>query len=326
MDINSIIESTRDLLRQGETGKALQTLLGFLEKDPRYADAARTLQVVEANYNAARQQEIKGILSFQDAQRQYSQVNDALLSSLDALAAGRAPRVMSAQKNSYVPWVIGGVAVLLLGLLLGLWLTRRGSDKPAQAQVDAEVTCPKFDPKDFKIMLLPFQNLGNEVARPELAIQTRIRDLTGRNSLNADIEVLADKRFEDNTPDIDAAAALGKQCEADLVIWGQYDRSKDSINVDVRYVFTKGAIRSGIVGSRVLNSVAAIKSGRMLRDLDDAILSLCGLVALHNGKPDLAVKWMEKIKKPNEGDKKVMEKLDELMERGGGMKKQKSDI
>lgn len=322
MEINEVIESTRSLLRQGETGRALQTLIGFLEKDSRYAESVRTLQVVEANYHAARQQEIKGILSFQDAQRQYSQVNDALLYALDTLAAGRTPRLPATQKRSpLLYWVIGGAGMLLVGLLIGVWLNRKGQDKPAATTV--EQTCPPFDPKDYRILLLPFQNLSDAGARPELALQTRIRDLTSRNNLMADVEIFPGTEARDNTPDIEGAGRIGRNCNADLVIWGQYDRSKDSINVDVRYVFTKGGLRSGVVGSKVLSNVAAIKNGKMLRDLDDAVLSLCSLIALHNGKPDLAKKWMAKMKQLDDRDKLVLEKIDEIEGKMEGVKDRK---
>jgi len=41
-----------------------------LEKDGSRPDVLRILRVVEANYNATRQQEIKGILEFSDARRE----------------------------------------------------------------------------------------------------------------------------------------------------------------------------------------------------------------------------------------------------------------
>lgn len=324
MEINEVIALTRSLLRQGETGRALQTLIGFLEKDPRYAESVRTLHVVEANYHAARQQEIKGILSFQEAQRQYSQVNDALLYALDTLSSGRTPRTPATQKRSpLLYWLIGGGSMLLVGLLIGVWLNRRGQDKPAAANV--EQSCPPFDPKDYRILLLPFQNLSDAGARPELALQTRIRDLTSRNNLPADVEIFPGAEARDNTPDIEGAGRIGRNCNADLVIWGQYDRSKDSINVDVRYVFTKGGLRPGVLGSRVLSNVAAIKNGKMLRDLDDAVLSLCSLIALHNGKPDLAKKWMEKMKRPDDRDRLVLEKIDEIEGKMEAVKERKGD-
>lgn len=64
-----IFDSVRQLLSQGDTGQALQILLSFLEKDGSRPDVLRILRVVEANYNATRQQEIKGILEFSDARR-----------------------------------------------------------------------------------------------------------------------------------------------------------------------------------------------------------------------------------------------------------------
>ena len=91
MELKPTILAARALILEGKTGKALQTILATLENDPHHAASLRTLQLVAANYNAARQQEIKGILSFQEAQRSYSQVNDALFSALDALESANQP-------------------------------------------------------------------------------------------------------------------------------------------------------------------------------------------------------------------------------------------
>ena len=64
MNSNPVFNSVQQLLSQGDTGQALQVLIAFLEKDASRPDILRTLRVVEANYTAARQQEIKGIIGF----------------------------------------------------------------------------------------------------------------------------------------------------------------------------------------------------------------------------------------------------------------------
>lgn len=79
MPAHAIFESVRQQLQQGETGGALDTLIKYLESEGKQTELLRTLRVVQANYNAAKQQELKGILAFQEAQREYSKVNDALL-------------------------------------------------------------------------------------------------------------------------------------------------------------------------------------------------------------------------------------------------------
>ena len=55
----------RELLSQGETGKALEEAIALLKKDVRYkANHLRTLLVLEGEYSAVRQKELKGILAF----------------------------------------------------------------------------------------------------------------------------------------------------------------------------------------------------------------------------------------------------------------------
>src|SRR6218665_2592732 len=111
MEIHATILAFRALLRQGDTGSALETLRLFLEENSRrFPDALRTLQVLQANYAAARQQEQKGILSFQEAQREYSRINDALLTVADDLENGRSRGVSPGQTRRRRTWLILGAA------------------------------------------------------------------------------------------------------------------------------------------------------------------------------------------------------------------------
>jgi hypothetical protein len=315
----SVFDNARELLSQGDTGQALDNLIAALEGSGGQPEALRTLRVVEANYNTARQKEQKGILSFPDAQRAYSQANDAILGVLDDLAAGRKP-VASAPVSRRV-WFVGGGALLLVGVLLGWWLMRPPADVALKKTDSKEPACPTFEPQKFRVMLLPFQKLGGADSRPAASIQTRIRDLTARNDLPTDVEILLDKKFEESTPDIEEARRLGKQCEADLVVWGQYEGfGGDSVAVDVRYVFTEMPEWAGRTEFQGFRGVAALQSGKSeaLRSLDDAIFSLCSAMAIHAGRLELAEKWMGKLTKPVQGDNEMKEISKEIKARMRG--------
>ncbi|MBK7937444.1 MAG: hypothetical protein IPJ82_10295 [Lewinellaceae bacterium] len=278
MEINEIIDLTRSQLRQGETGKALETLHRALENNPQYAEVLRTLRVVEANYNATRQQEIKGILSFQEAQRQYSQVNDALFSAIDDLAAGRtsartpAAPASSPPSSSRLVWIAGGAVVLIVGVIAGTWFSRKGTPKSGAGATKEEINCPAFTGLGQRVIILPFQNIGAVAARPDLIIQSRIRELSGKNNFSSSVEVLTTYDSVKNNPDIAEASGIGRLCGADLVIWGQYDKS-DSIKVDIRYVFTKSGILGRSPGFLAFKDLPALRDGRMVRGLDDAIFA-----------------------------------------------------
>jgi hypothetical protein len=107
MEIKDITTLTRNLILDGETGKALETILAYLRQYNAAPDIRRILEVQSANYNATRQQEQKNILSFQEAQRLYSQVNDVILEQLDHLEGGKSPAAVKAGNNKVVYWWAG---------------------------------------------------------------------------------------------------------------------------------------------------------------------------------------------------------------------------
>ncbi len=307
MNSNPIFESVRELISQGDADQALQVLIGFLEKEGSQPETLRTLRVVEANYRAARKQEAKGILDFSDAQREYAKTNDFLVSVVDDLITGRKPAPSFAgtgdggRKNALLPWLIGGGILIVLGILAGIWLSSAPKQQEVQkpgAETESQ-QCPKFRQEGFKVMVLEFQKLSGEDSKPELGIQSRIRDLTERNKINVDVKVLSEEAFGGNTPDLQDAKGLGNQCMADMVIWGEYEKAQDSIEVDIRYAFTNSEWPAG-TASQTFKNISEIKADRMkINDLDEAVFRLCTALALHEDRMDLAEKWINKLKKPN---------------------------
>ena len=320
MNSNPVFNSVQQLLSQGDTGQALQVLIAFLEKDASRPDILRTLRVVEANYNAARQQEIKGILEFSEAQREYAKSNDALLSVLEDLASGRKPSQGlsgtgdGGSRNPLLPWLIGGGILVVLGIVAGLWFSRakRPKTNPGQAIEQAKVNgpqCPNFRSAGFKVLVLEFQKLSGDDSNPALGIQTRIRDLTTRNNVDTDVEILSANQFGNNTPDLREASGLGKNCQADMIIWGQYEQANQSLEVDIRYAFTNPDWPPGAAIQKFKN-VSELKADRMkITNLDEAVFRLCTAMALRENRLDLAEKWLNKIQNPTAREQKWKEMI-----------------
>ncbi|MCC6463327.1 MAG: hypothetical protein IT260_22850, partial [Saprospiraceae bacterium] len=264
------IQTIRDLLRQGDTGRALVSLILLLEKDSRFKDnLLRTLRVAEVNYNAVRQQELKGILSFQEAQREYSRVTDTVLAVLDDVEAGRVPTGASAPKRRL--WYALGGAVAVVALVLLGWKFLRSDT----------AECPAFNKKEaLHILVLPFDNLGSIEARPHTVIQGMIAELTGK--ANIPVEVQVSTRSLENASVAQNAQDYARECQADLVVFGQYKAfEKDSIRVKMGFRFLKGG------GPRFDGPFKAfddITEVRAERDLEDAITKFCGLLAVRNRK------------------------------------------
>ncbi len=304
MNSNPIFDSVRELVSQGDADQALQVIIAFLEKDNSHPDALRTLRVVEANYRAARKQEAKGILDFSEAQREYAKTNDALVSIVDDLISGRKPAPSfsgtgdGGRRNPWLPWLIGGGILFLLGIVAAVWFSNSQTNNNSVAK-NLSLQCPKFNPDGFKVMVLEFQKLSGDDSKPELGIQTRIRDLTERNKVNADVKILSAQSFDSNTPSLKEASELGSQCQADMVIWGQYEKAEASISVDIRYAFVDPVWPPG-VALETFKNVSELKADQMkISNLDDAVFRLCTAMALHENRVDLAEKWLNKLQQPN---------------------------
>lgn len=296
-------DAAREALRQGDTAKALQLIAAHLEAERQHSDTLRTLRVMEANYNAARQQEMKGILTFQEAQREYNKLNDNILSLLDGLASERNNAVVGPKTNRW-PMMLGAGAVVLL-VLFGAWWFLRKNGTP---------DCPTFHGQGLKVLILPFQNVGSasKDAKPEVVLQSRIQERSRSNDFPLSVEVMTGFDAAKHNPDVYDAQPLGKTCGADMVIWGIYDNSSNEIQLDTRFAFVKSDGSSGSTGFQAFASIPNIRSGKMLKGLDDAVFSLCAIMAIRDKRLPLAKKWLEKVAAKDERDNKVLEKIQQM--------------
>ena len=125
------------------------------------------------------------------------------------------------------------------------------------------------------------------------------------------LRVVEAKSFDSNTPSLQEATALGSQCQADMVIWGQYEPIDNSISVDIRYAFTAANWPPG-AAIETFKNVTEIKADQMkITNLDEAVFRLFTAKALYENRIDLAEKWLSKLKQPNEREiqwRKMLEK------------------
>lgn len=301
MENNLDVATVRSLLSQGDTAKAVQLLIALLEKDFRYKDnLLRTLRVAEANFNATRQQELKGILPFQEAQREYNKVNDTLLTVLDDFEAGRVPARSLPTSGASRKWLWAGIGGALLMGILVFWLLK-----------GRNAGCPSFDDKQaLHVLILPFDRLGASEARPAIRIRDGIQELTQKAGIKAEVKISPSDPKEDMNSQ--EAERLARVCDADLVIFGQYQAfAKDSIRVKMGFKFVRegGAAFNGPF--KTFRDVTAVQP---TRDLEDALFSLCAIIAMRNRNWQFAKKWMGRIR---EKDSQEMAMADWLDRQGG---------
>ncbi|MBL7829372.1 MAG: hypothetical protein JNJ57_22235 [Saprospiraceae bacterium] len=312
-------DSIRKFILAGDLPQAIRLFSDFLKKEKKSPEAIRILQVLESQLSAIQQKERKGILDLEESQKAYNKITDAILGLADDLEAGRVPKPLDDMPAapSKAPWVIG-LAILGVLVLIAVFMFRR-SNKPTIVQLppveqkqQEPKECPDFDERGFRVLLIPFQKLGGDDSKPELGIQTRIRDLTKRNNVDTDVKILKGNRFSDSTPDDDEANKTGKICQADMVIWGQYENEPTGISVDVRYVFTQNPNFSSGSSIEKFKNLTELKSNQMkFNSLEQAVFSLCTMMALHEGNTPLAEKWLDKIEKPTKEMLKIRKMLKE---------------
>lgn len=302
MENNLDIASVRSLLSQGDTGKAVQLLIALLEKDSRFKDnLLRTLRVAEANFNATRQQELKGILPFQEAQREYSKVNDTLLAVLDDFEAGRVPAIALPTSGASRKWLWAGIGGALLMGILVFWLLK-----------GRNAGCPSFDDKQaLHVLILPFDRLGASEARPAIRIRDGIQELTQKAGIADEVKISPASPKEDMNSQ--EAEQMARACNADLVIFGQYQAfAKDSIRVKMGFKFVREG--GGIAFNGPFKTFRDVTAVQPTRDLEDALFSLCSIIAIRNRNWQFAKKWMGRIR---EKDNQEMAMADWLDRQGG---------
>lgn len=288
------LRSIRELIAPGESGKALSTLIEYLEKDARFKDNfLRTLRVLQGEYNAVRQKELKGIIPFQEAQREYNRINDALLAIIDDLEAGRIPAAAIRMQGRNIFLALIGIVVLALAIFA---LVRAFNSEKL-------VLCPEFSHSDaMPVLIIPFDSLSKQSAPVEVRIQESISTLTGKAGIPVEVRIAT--RQKNDLSSLEVAESRGKACNASLVIYGQYLAfSADSIRVKLGYINLKSGGKAGSLPFSTFRDITEVSAPR---DLQDALFAVCTMIAISEEKWDFAQRWMGKIKE-KEADEIQME-------------------
>lgn len=284
-------------LREGDTGRALQIFKTILEKSGEYTAAVRAVRVLEAQFANTRRQEILSTLSFAESQREYNKINDALAALMEN------PSVVNIAwlPTSTPIWQRRGFFFVVATVLAAVAVA-------AYFLFFKENVCPDFEDKKLKIMLLPFQKVSGADARPEVVFQNRILNLTQKFNISADAKV-APAVPKREPQGLSEAGKLGKSCGADFLIWGQYSSGRDSVRVNLQYVFCQ----TGQVGGESLAGVDLLdfQSGQMTKSLNDAIFSFCGMLAVREKRWDVAERWLEKVQEKDATDARMLKMIED---------------
>ena len=86
-------------------------------------------------------------------------------------------------------------------------------------------------------MVLPFENLGKDISKPQLVLRDRINKLTAKNNLST-IAKLGEPMEHLTMKEAPDAA---KKCNANVLIWGTYYNKADSMVLILQYCFNRAS-------------------------------------------------------------------------------------
>lgn len=260
----------RELIGDNKTDKAFD----YLREEELSTENQRTVTLLEAEYNALKQEEGRGLVGDDERQLRRNRIHDRLL-ALNGGSGGTAGNAATGDRNRYFRILIP-IAVIALALL-GWWLA-----------AGSGYECPEY-PEEYehRVLVIPFVNLGGPQTNPGVLVRDRINGIAGKNDLSTLAQLGAPI---ENVSELDARRAA-ERCDATLVVWGKYTDGSDSIRILLEYLFIDDREENRITIPVNLRDVTAIQTGEVLMELSYAVKSVCGLIAIREGDTDLARKW-----------------------------------
>lgn len=252
-----------------------------------------TLSIIESEFNVLSSDILKGVISDEQIQLRFNRINDKLLNLLQSKTE---PPV---KKRSRLLFLVVIVALVIIASATYFYSTK------------STLACPDFDVSaNNKILLVPFQNVSNSPAKPHVLLLDRIEQLVLENNLSTTIE-LADGLKNVTTS---KAPFLAESCSANVIIWGKYSNASDSLSLILQYHFLDQPDFPATSELSILKDVTAIHSGTVTKNLEDAILLLCSVIALRQNKTVLAKKWLGEIN----GADRTVQRLKEALKKVDG--------
>jgi hypothetical protein len=273
----------QDLIQEGDIEGAIQTF----RKADLSTEKSNTLSVIEAEYYRLNQDSQRGIIGNEEKERRTNQINNKLLILLEDAPAKLEKE--KSRKKFLLPFLLIGFILIVVAYFI-LPLEEKG------------LSCPTFNEKSVnKILLVPFVNVGESEAKPHLILRDEIEKLTIKKNLSTNIELIESKA----DISISKASEIAQSCNANVIIWGKYSNVGDSIRLILQYHFLEQPEWSSFGDLIVLKDVTEIQTGEMTKNLEDAIMSLCSVMAIRQNNKVVAKNWLAKVKEKEVIDMKI---------------------
>lgn len=286
MNKENIHQTIQQFIATGKT----KAVFPFLKKQDLSTEQSAAVAVIETAFNKLQKDSLKGTLSYKDERLQRNKINDQLLSIFHVEGVTS----YSSKKTSNLSKL--GVGLLLLAIA-GIFIWGFES---------IQHTCPSF-PKEkrHKIIIMPFENVAGGEAKSQTRLRDKMNQLASENKLSTHVGLGTSLDVNTNN-----ATLIAQNCKANVIIWGTYSSDVDSLQMTLHYKFAK------MPEERKLGDIIATKEvldvlleGTMLKTQEDALLALCGVIALREGHKAQAEKWFSQVNQKEQMDTQLLEAL-----------------
>ena len=307
MNKQDLLNTVRDLISEAEIDQALDLLEREWSGRRELKTLLREVLSIGALYNKTKSDEVKGIISFDNAQLNYNRVNDRLLSVLelwenDQLESEDLVVEQKESSGSRKKWLWTLLLVPVLGLLIFLLKPDPvGGEKRSQR---APQPCPTFDQASLKIMVLPFYKVNRSAGQPEGLFVEKLEAFCATCKLNVSVKI--NENFQPlKLLNYEEAGRLAKSCNADLIFWGRIEFASGRNILKTRYRYTEDRERPLELSKlkwgenqfdtvRVLSDIASDRT--FTADLEEVVLLALGATEMMEGRPDKAACLLSSFK------------------------------
>jgi Flp pilus assembly protein TadD len=275
------VEQVFQLLNDADQSQAIAVLSQLLGRDEKYAALRVLLSNVDAEESRLLKAQIAGVMSAEDLRIGFARVSQNVYLIADKIRRedwAADTSVAGRRVPKYAIWM--GIGIF--ALLAGGWAVYTFWPRPTIEVV----TCPPFDDQaKFRVLVLPFDNLGGPVLSPEKRIRNEINQLGVRYNLLLS-SVVFDRQVQ-TIQNLTEAKLIGNRCGAHMVVWGSYETTDSGLMVDMQYRLTNEDYfniqklkLTGSSGIQTVRSVSGIVAGgKVLEDIETVIKQIFGLTA-----------------------------------------------
>jgi len=304
MSKQEIIKNIKAAIAQADTPKALAQLIPFLESNRQYSAMSKVARLAQAKYERAAQDFNQGLIDREDTTFIYNAVNRTVLQlvadlekndfDLSHYEPDMRPNVWQKRNGTILAGIL---MVLIIGL--GYWIYNT-----QQAAAPTGITCPTFQENaEFKVLLLPFQPNRQDELTPHITIKRRLTDKSAKEKLNTSIEIDNDYFDNHDTPGKVEAMFAGDNCDAQMVIWGIWEKTAKGtiISTDFKYLGNRdrfGFQKLKLESDDQIDTVFAMSNietqGTLTQDIEKVIDNYFGLIAELSGQPQAAIEPLKR--------------------------------